>query len=67
MYLTKALLPYTQYERQNSFSTLKLFSKDVRSPEVLVFDPHLTQKKKETKEFCNEISITLSVLENETQ
>ena len=48
-------------------SALKLFAKDVGAPEVLVADPHPSQKSKEVKNFCNKIGTTLRLLEQSTQ
>ncbi len=36
-------------------------------PDVLVCDPHLTQTKREVREFCIQISTMLKGLEAETQ
>jgi hypothetical protein len=46
---------------------LKQFAKDVGAPDVLVCDPHPTQKQRKVKEFCTQIGTTLKVLEAQTQ
>ena len=48
-------------------SALRMFAKDVGCPEVLVADPHPSQKSKEVKDFCNKIGTTLRILEQSTQ
>jgi len=48
-------------------SALRLFAKDVGTPEVLVADSHPMQKKQEVKEFCNKIGTKLRLLEGSTQ
>ena len=45
---------------------LKEFSKDVGAPDVLVCDLAKTQKKREVRDFCTQISTTLQILEAET-
>jgi hypothetical protein len=47
--------------------SLKRFAKEVGAPNVLVCDPHLSQKSREVKEYCNQIGTTLRVLEANTQ
>ena len=54
-------------DQQSNFLALKEFAKDVGAPEVLVYDAHPTQKKREVKEFLIQIGTTLRVLEAETQ
>ena len=46
---------------------LKLFAKDVGAPEILVCDPHPSQKSNNVKAFCNQIGTTLKLLEESTQ
>ena len=46
---------------------LKLFAKDVGAPEILVADPHPSQKSHDVKAFCNQIGTTLKLLEESTQ
>ena len=58
---------YPIYVTKKFLSILRLFSKDVGAPKILVLDPHPTHKKREVKYFCNTIVTTLKVLENETQ
>ena len=47
--------------------SLRRFAKEVGAPNVLVCDPHPSQKSREVKEFCNRIGTTLRVLEANTQ
>jgi len=47
--------------------SLRRFAKEVGAPNVLVCDPHPSQKSREVKEFCNLIGTTLRVLEANTQ
>ena len=46
---------------------LKMFAKDVGAPDVLVADPHPSNKSKDVKAFCNKIGTTLRILEESTQ
>ncbi len=46
---------------------LKQFAKDVGAPDILVCDPHPTQKQTKVKEFCTQIGRTLKVLEAQNQ
>ena len=46
---------------------LKMFAKDVGAPDVLVADPHPSNKSKDVKAFCNQIGTTLRILEESTQ
>ena len=46
---------------------LRLFAKDVGAPEILVCDPHTSQKSPEVKDFLNKIGTTLRFLEQNTQ
>jgi hypothetical protein len=46
---------------------LKQFVKDVGAPDVVICDPHPTQKQRKVKEFCTQIGTTLKVLEAQTQ
>jgi hypothetical protein len=55
-----------QHQR-DYFLALKQFAKDVGAPDVLVCDPHPTQKQRKVKEFCTQIGTTLKVLEAQTQ
>ncbi len=43
------------------------FAKDFDAPDVLVCDPHPTQKQCKVKDFCTQIGTTLKVLEAQTQ
>jgi hypothetical protein len=52
---------------KNIFLALKQFAKDVGAPDVLVCDPHPTQKQRKNKEYCTQIGTTLKVLEAQTQ
>jgi hypothetical protein len=54
-------------DQRSYFSALKQFAKEVGAPKVLVCDLHPTQKKREVKEFCVQIGITLCVLKAKTQ
>ena len=47
-------------------AALRQFEKDVGSPEILVCDPHPSQKIFEVKAFCNKIGTTLKLLEQGT-
>ena len=46
---------------------LKDVAKGIGTPEILVADPHLHQKSKEVKYFCNKIGSTLHIIEQVTQ
>ena len=46
---------------------LKMFAKDVGALDVLVADPHPSNKSKDVKAFCNQIGTTLQILEESTQ
>ena len=48
-------------------AALRMFAKEVGAPEVLVADPHMNQKSREVKDFCNKIGTTLRILEQSTQ
>ena len=48
-------------------ASLRLFAEYVGSPEILVCDPHPSQKSFEVKYFCNNIGTTLKLLEQVTQ
>jgi hypothetical protein len=58
---------YPMKKQQDSFLEIKLFAKDIRTPEVLVCDPHLAQIKCEVQEFCTQIGTMLKVLKAENQ
>mgnify|MGYP003315357419 CR=1 FL=1 len=58
---------YPMREVKDCIHALRLFAKEVGAPDVLVADPHPTQKKKEVKDFCNKIGTKLHLLEAETQ
>ncbi len=58
---------YPMRETRQYSNALKMFAKDVGAPEVLVADPHPTQKKREVKDFCNKIGTKLRLLEGKTQ
>jgi len=44
---------------------LKMFAKDVGAPDVLVADPHPSNKSKDVKAFCNKIGTTLRSWKNQ--
>ena len=46
---------------------MKLFAKEVGTPNCFVYDPHANQKSKEVRDFCHSIGITLRILEERTQ
>ena len=46
---------------------LRIFAKDVGAPEILVCDPHPSQKSPEVKDFLNKIGTTIRLLELNTQ
>ena len=46
---------------------LKMFTKDVGVPDVLVADPHPSNKSKDVRDFCNKIGTTLRILKESTQ
>ncbi len=54
-----AVYPMPMRETQQFSNALKMFAKDVGAPDVLVADPHPTQKKREVKDFCNKIGTKL--------
>ncbi len=58
---------YPMKDQCSYFAALKVFAKEVGTPEVLVCNSHLTQKKLKVKEFCIKNGTTLCVLEAETQ
>ena len=58
---------YPMQHQRDYFLALKQFAKDVGAPDVLVCDPHPTQKQRKVKEFCTQIGTTLKVLEAQTQ
>jgi hypothetical protein len=58
---------YPMKSESKFLDTLKMFSKDVGAPEVLVADPAKTQKKKEVKDYCIKIGTRLRILEEATQ
>ena len=43
-------------------AALRQFAKDVGALEILVCDPHLSQKIFEVKDFCNKIGTTFKLL-----
>jgi hypothetical protein len=58
---------YPMQHQRDYFLALKQFAKDVGAPDVLLCDPHPTQKQRKVKEFCTQIGTTLKVLEAQTQ
>ena len=48
-------------------AALREFAKYIDAPEVLVADPHSSNKIKEVKVFCNKIGTTFRLLEQNTQ
>ena len=58
---------YPMRDTKSYLYSLKAFAKDVGAPDVLVCDSHPTQKKREVREFLNQIGTTLRVLEANTQ
>ena len=58
---------YPMRETKEYILALRSFAKDVGASDVLVADPHPTQKKREVKEFCNKMGTRLRFLEAETQ
>jgi hypothetical protein len=58
---------YLMQHQRDYFLALKQFAKNVGAPDVLVCDPHPTQKQRKVKEFCTQIGTTLKVLEAQTQ
>jgi hypothetical protein len=58
---------YLMKRQADYFLALKQFAKDVGVPDVLVYDPHPAQTKREVQNFCTQIGTTLKVLEAETQ
>ena len=55
-----------QHQREYPLA-LKLFAKDVGAPEILVADPHPSQKSHNVKAFCNQIGTPLKLFEESTQ
>ena len=55
------------HEQKDHLSALKLFAEDVGAPEVLVCNPHPTQKKREVQAFCQKTGAKLRILESMTQ
>jgi hypothetical protein len=58
---------YPMKNQRDYFLALKQFAKDVGAPDVLVCDPHPTQRQCKVKEFCIQIGTTLRILEAKTQ
>ena len=46
---------------------LRIFAKDVGSPDILVCDPHPSKKNTEVKDFLKKIGTTLPLLEKNSQ
>ena len=46
---------------------LRQVEKDVGAPDILVCNPHPSQKSFEVKDFCNKIGTTLTLLEQGSQ
>ena len=58
---------YPMKKEADYILALKDFAKDVVAPDVLTCDLAWTEKKREVKDFCTQIGITLHILEAETQ
>jgi hypothetical protein len=58
---------YPMKNQQDYFLALKHIAKDVGAPDVLVCDPHPTQRQSKVKEFCTQIDTTLRILKAKTQ
>ena len=58
---------YPMRHQHEYLLALMLFAKDVGAPEILVADPHPSQKSHDVKAFCNQIGTTLKLLEESTQ
>ncbi len=58
---------YLMKNQQDYFLALKQFAKDVGALDVLVCDPHPTQRQSKVKEFCTQIDTTLRILGAKTQ
>ena len=58
---------YPMKNQRDYPQALRLFAKDVGAPEILVCDPHPSQKSHEVKYFLNKIGTTLRLLEQNTQ
>ena len=58
---------YPMRQQRDYLSAFKMFAKDVGAPEVLVCDPHPSQKSREVKQFCLNIGTDLRLLEQKTQ
>ena len=53
--------------QRDYLAALCQFAKDIGAPEILVCDPHPSQKSFEVKYFCNKIGTTLKLLEQFTK
>jgi hypothetical protein len=53
---------YPMQHQRDYFLALKQFAKDVGAPDILICDPHPTQKQRKVKEFCTQIGTTLKSL-----
>jgi hypothetical protein len=58
---------YPMQHEQDYFLALKQFAKYVGAPDVLVWDPHPTQKQCKVKDFYTQIEMMLKILEAQTQ
>ena len=58
---------YPMKNQRDYPQALRLFAKDVGAADILVCDPHPSQKSHEVKDFLNKIGTTLRLLEQNTQ
>ena len=58
---------YPMNHQRDYLVSLRHFAKDVGAPDIIVCDPHPSQKSFEVKDFCNKIGTTLKLLEQGTQ
>ena len=58
---------YPMHVTRIFIESLRLFSKEVGNPEVLVADPCPTKKKQYMRDFCNKIDTTQHILKADTQ
>ncbi|EJK65892.1 hypothetical protein THAOC_13210, partial [Thalassiosira oceanica] len=64
---TGFIFVYFMRAQRDYLSALRAFSKEVGAPDILVCDPHPTQKSKDVHDYCNKIGTRLRVLEERTQ
>ena len=58
---------YPMKNKGKYYLALKKFCKDVGVPEKMVCDPSGEQTSKKVKQFCNEVGMTLHIIEESTQ